>query len=127
MTSYNKSVILDLALTNTVSIMLASPEALQTDGRFDMAMNYSFDINIESISSVGTLSLFLQNDDPVTSTFTTTPYITPIEISGGTFADGKTKITIQSNGQMNTKFIGFNYLRTSGIGLITITGQITYI
>jgi len=126
MASSNLTGSINLATTNVFPIMLASPEALLTNQPFDMPRSFSIDLNITSSDAVGSITIFYQNDNPQSSTFTNSPIGVPYAISGGTFANGKTKQTIDSNGVISTKFAGISYTRTSGTGVIGIDGQITY-
>ena len=125
MAATNLTGTISLASTNGVSFMLASKETLQSTGRFDMPRGFSMDFNITSSDAVGTLEIFLQNDDPTTSTFTSTSKLS-FPISGGTFSSSQTKQTVDSNGTIFTKYLYAKYTRTSGTGSIAIIGQITY-
>lgn len=125
MASTNLTGIIDLSSTNGVSLMMASAETTQTNGRFDMPLNYCFDLNITSTDAEGTVEIFLQNDDPTTSTFTQTGKLT-FAVASGTFGSSQTKQTVDSQGLAYTKYVYIKYTRTAGSGTIAINGQKTY-
>lgn len=116
---------LNLAANAVFTLKLASHENLQPEGRFDMPRGFSLDFNITSADAVGTLSIFLQNDDPASSSFLQTARLT-FPVSGGTFVNSQTKQTLDSNGTIYTKYLSAAYTRTSGSGTISVIGQILY-
>lgn len=124
MASINSTGTINMAANNAVAIRLASVEA--ADGSFDMPLTYSYDLNTTSTTANGTLSIYLQNDNPLTSTFTEDPIIPALTITSGTFPGGKHKFSIDSNGAVNMKYIYFVYAASSGTGTLTIDGQISY-
>jgi len=106
-------------------ILLASPEFEQSNQAYDMAKNFCFDLNITSANAAGTVYIYLQNDDPETSSFTTTE-IKSFVVSSGLFPSSKSKVTIDSNGFITSRYVGIKWARTSGVGSIAIDGQKTY-
>lgn len=116
---------LDLSTSGSISILLASKECLQPGGLFDLAKSFAFDLNLTSANAAGELQVFLQNDDGTTSTFISKPN-TKFTIATGTYPDGQTKETIDSNGVIKTKYCFIKWVRSSGTGTLQIDGQIEY-
>jgi hypothetical protein len=124
MASTNITGNIDLSSSNGMSILVASPEFLIPEGRYTMPVNYCFDINITSSDAVGNVKIFIQNDDPTTSTFVVDPKLT-FPVTGGKFINNQTKQVIDSNSFTSNRFVYVLWTRTSGSGTIGLDGQIT--
>jgi len=65
---------------------------------YDVSSVWTVDINLLEVGSLtaGTLEVYLQNDDPLSSTYVTDPVLS-FPITAGTFANGQTKQTVTND------------------------------
>lgn len=113
-----------LTVTNPYVFTLASPEFL-INQEYDLPVNYSFDLNIDSTDASGEIRIYLQNTSPISTDYLQTPKII-IPISGGTFSGSATKYTVDNNGVTSTNYMMILYIRNSGSGTINLIGQKTF-
>lgn len=117
---------LDLAATFNTQVMLAGVSILQPNQGYSLPLNFSFDFNITSQDSAGTLEIYFQNDPFINSPWLTSPYLS-FPVSGGTFAGGQTKQSIDSNGMVFMAYMGVRYVPTAGTGTINFVGNVTVV
>lgn len=82
---------------------------------------YSFDMNITSSTADGTISVFCQNTNPATDTFSRSAVQT-YTISSGTFSNSMTSQVIDSAFLTASPYCVVEWAKESGTGTLNLVG-----
>lgn len=121
---------IDVSVPNPIYVKrLASPEPPEPPvggvSRYDMPQSWSFDFNLNIIGN-GVLNVYLSNDDPVVSTYVSSP-VYSYTIASGKFAGNSTKLTLDSGFKITVKYLFAKFIASGSVsGVIGIQGTIIY-